>query len=629
MKTGWKILLFLPLLLSIPTTTLAEKLSSQLTPSSIDRVIIVSGEKNSIPDSSNKIVDYNREILLYAIIKFKGNYYLGYENSSLPDSAKIRGKIYSLKRWKSKSWGKLIIKWYKVMPREAPSKPKGTYKWYSNVFSEEEGEAEKWRGWQIIEYKQYPLKERGWSLKPERKAGTVRYRVEVVFNGKVFSSPGKPDPTNPSGISAADYDKGIKETVHRITRLSNHSNKLIRYVEALRGVPWLWGADYRDPPKNTPSKHQSDFANPVGIECSSLLISALRAMGNKELKYTTTESLAKGQYTKPITNATLTLVKRTFFKNWVPRGICWSKDGRFYVYGSKKIQIRDEQFNLIKEVNKFPFEFIDIALQEEGRKIYCIGEKDFVLKIFLIEKEGKSQKELFTPKVKKTIAMGNKEYICKVKINPTGIEIGNSSQSPDNRKEQIYLLDSGTIYVFDLKGNELSAIHLEGIGSKWIPTGSLSLKEGLFYIPVQEKKILVYNHKGKIIKTIDLKEKILDIDVNKEKIVALHPFPLRVEIYNINGIFLHDFSDKFLNEREKRVTIKIGSSPSDLHIGDLLITISPTYHLLILYQDNGNGVLDSKDEVICAGHHGVEIRKVSYFQGRKFILKRLNPHIKI
>jgi len=63
-------------------------------------------------------------------------------------------------------------------------------------------------------------------------------------------------------------------------------------------------------------------------------------------------------------------------------------------------------------------------------------------------------------------------------------------------------------------------------------------------------------------------------------------------------------------------------------VGDLLITVSPTYHLLVLYEDNGNRILDSEDKVICAGHHGVEIRKVSYFEKRKFVLRRLDPSIK-
>ncbi|RLE13883.1 hypothetical protein DRJ04_03430 [Candidatus Aerophobetes bacterium] len=624
MNLSWKITFSLLLFLFIPVFTLARKPVPSPELPLIDEVIIVSGEKNHIPDDTNKIVEYDTEISLYAVIRCKGSLYLGYENSPLPDEVKINNKLYSLqkgslKRWKEKIWGKLNIKWYKITPRPAPSNPKGGYRWYSNVFSEEEGEEGKWRGWQIIEYEQHPLKKEGWSIRLEKQAGTVRFRAEAIFNGKVVSSPGRPDPNHPSGISPADYDKGIKDTVHRISRLSNHPNKLIRYVEALRGVPWLWGADYRDPPRNTPSHHQSDLTNPVGIECSSLLISALRAMGNKDLDYTTTENLARGKYTQPLIDATLTYTRRVFFKEWTPRGIYWDRQGNFYIWGERCIQVRNKNFNLIKKIEKVPFELLDIAISQG--KIYSIIEEDLTSKIVLI-KEGKDIKQLFIPEVKKTIFMGGKEYTRKVKINPSGIEV-------DVKKGKIYLFYSGKIYVFDLKGNQLSIIPLEGIYTKWNPTGSLSLGKGVFYIPASEKKILVYNFKGKIVKTIDFQEEILDVSFNGEKIVILHPFPLRVVLYRLDGSFFMDFADRFQDEQGRQIKIKIGSSVTDLRLGDLMITTSPTYHLLLFYRDNGNNFLDSKDEVICAGHQGVEIRKVSSLEGKKFILRRLAPQIKL
>ena len=88
------------------------------------------------------------------------------------------------------------------------------------------------------------------------------------------------------------------------------------------------------------------------------------------------------------------------------------------------------------------------------------------------------------------------------------------------------------------------------------------------------------------------------------------------------------YTDRFLNEKGEVVRIKIGSSSESLHIGDLILTTSPTYHTLLLYKDNGNGLFDSKDEVICAGHKGVEIRKASYFEGREFVLRRVEEKIK-
>lgn len=597
----------------------------------IERVIVLSGRENHPPGNTNLIVKFNEEIRLYALLKCREGYYLGYENSSFPGEVRVNGESYSvkngsLKRWNRASWGSLNIRWYKIMPRMAPSNPRGEYRWYSNVFSKQEGEEGKWRGWQIIEYKQIPLKEQGWSIKLARDAGTFRFRAEVVFNGKVISSPGRPDPDQPSGISARDYYRGIKDTVRRISRLSNHPNKLIRYIEALRGVPWLWGPDYTDPPQNTPSLHQSDFHNPVGIECSSILISSLRAMGNKDLKYTTTKNLALGKYTRPITDTTLTYSKRSFFGDWIPRGISRSSQGNFYVYGAHKIQIRDERFALIEEIKNTSYQFIDVA-PSEGEKIYCIVEKDLNPRIATIDREGRVR-ELFTPKVKKTVLIGEEKYLCEVGISPRGMEVASFGADTDKGK-RIYLLDSDTVYIFNLQGEELEAIPLEGALTRWTFSGSVSVQNDLLYIPVHENKILVYNLEGRIVRIIDIQQDILDADVKKEKITILHSLPLTVQLYNLDGSFFMDFGDRFLNEKGDEVRIKIGSSSKNLHVGDLMITIFPSYHLLLFYEDNGNNLLDSRDKVICAGHKGIEIRKVSYFEDRKFLLKRLEADIKV
>ncbi len=625
-----KLMFFLLFFLFLLNLTLPV-FATSVKPPAVEEVIIVSGAKNGIPENNNRIIEYNEEIELYALLKSKEHYYLGYENSSLPEEVKINNKPYSLKegslkRWQNKKWGELNIKWYKIMPKLAPSDPKGGYEWYSNVFAETEGEEGEWRGWQVIEYEQCSLKEKGWTLKPKKEIGTTRFRAEAIINQKVISSPGKQDTNHPSGISPQDYDKGIKNTVYRIIRLSNNPAKLIRYIEALKGVPWLWGADYKDPPQNTPSSHQSDFSNPIGIECSSLLISALRAMENENLNYTTAKNLAQGKYTRALTDASLTYFPQTFFKDWTPQNIDWSNKGKFYIYDRQKIQIRDEQFNFIKEIGNIPFQFIDIAISSE-EKIYAIVEKDLESKIITIgEKE--EVKELFIPEVKKTVIMEGEEYLCKMKINPNAIAVETWGQASE-KKEQIYLLDYDTIYVFDLQGKELKTISLEELYAGWIPAGSLSVKEKFIYLPVRDKKILIYNLKGEIIKTIEIQESILNAGVNGEKIAILHPFPLRVSIYNLDGSFFLDFTDVFLNEQGEEVKIKIGSSPDNLQIGDVMITTSPTSHLLLFYKDNGNKILDSKDEVICAGHDGIEIRTVDYFEERKFLLKKLKPDIKI
>ncbi|MBC7189142.1 hypothetical protein H5U35_02850, partial [Candidatus Aerophobetes bacterium] len=157
---------------------------------------------------------------------------------------------------------------------------------------------------------------------------------------------------------------------------------------------------------------------------------------------------------------------------------------------------------------------------------------------------------------------------------------------------------------------------------------SFSLENGFFFILTAEKKVDVYNLEGEIVNNISLPTHALGVDLRGEKIASLEPFPLKVMLYNLDGSFFFDFTDIFLNQEGKEITIRVNSEKDSLQIGDLLITVEPTYHLLLLYSDNGNGFLDSRDEVICAGHEGIEIRKVSYFKGRKFVLRRLKPEIK-
>ena len=340
----------------------------------IKSLLIVSNVGDSIPDDENKIVKYRDEVNLFAVIKDKrGNYYLGDDNF-FPDKVRlIRGKfkellmigegVYSidkgtLKRWNKKEWGELSFNWYKVMPKMVPSHPISTYKWYSNVFTEYPDEGV-WSGFDTIEYQQELLSEKGWQIHLPGEPGTVRFRVEVNYNGRTVSSPGRNDPSQPSHIAAQDYDRGIKPTVHKISRLSNHKNRLIRYIEAFKGVPWCWGAEYKK--DEEPTSHQSELSNPVCIECSDLVIAALRAMGNENLCYTTADEIARGKYTKPIDKRVFRYLLLDIFHSWIPKGVIFYNND-FYFCGKGKIQIRDRNFRLKKEIKKSSFNYRDIAI---------------------------------------------------------------------------------------------------------------------------------------------------------------------------------------------------------------------------------------------------------------------------
>ncbi|MFQ5835932.1 MAG: hypothetical protein ACE5HR_08445, partial [bacterium] len=177
--------------------------SLQKEPPSLDKLIIVSGS-NNIPDEASKLVTYDEPIYLFAVVKdSQGNHYLGYDNS-LPPMLKIGSKKYtiidgSLKRWKKELWGPLKINWYRIMPKMKPSHPESEdYEWYSNVFTEVPNEG-KFRAFAVMEYEQEPLGQRGWMITPKKEVGTVRFRAEVNYQGRIISSPGQKDPSQPSG----------------------------------------------------------------------------------------------------------------------------------------------------------------------------------------------------------------------------------------------------------------------------------------------------------------------------------------------------------------------------------------------------------------------------------------------
>jgi len=603
---------------------LPEKSLLQKEPPSLDKLIIVSGADN-IPDDNSKLISYDENIYLFAIVKdTRGNHYLGYDHS-LPPMLKIGNKKYtitdgSLKRWKKELWGPLEINWYRIMPRMKPSYPESDYEWYSNVFTEGPDEG-KFQAFGVIEYKQEPLGQKGWMINPKKDVGTDRFRAEVNYQGRIISSPGQEDPSQPFHLAANDYDKGIKPTVHRISRLSNHENKLIRYVEALRGVPWSWGTAYKIAGK--PDQHQADLTNPISIECSDLIISALRAMGNKNLVYTSALELARGVYTKPIDERTFRLATLDIFEDWVPKGISFH-NGFYYLSGKGKIKIFDLDFKTEKDIESPSANYLDIAISKNG-KIFLINEtKNLEREIEILDLEAKVEK-IIRPKVERTLTLDGQIYTTQEELRPQGIGV-------DDEGSSIYLLTSDSLHIFDLDGNLQKKIRLEKLYDPFVPVGFLSVEENLVYVPVYEKEVLIYNLSGKIVKRTTLPDAVfgLDVDQNRYYLVATSPF--RIEIRRLDGTFVRDSEEKLIDQDGEDAVVRIGSSEDSLQVGDLILSGEEDErisHTLVFYEDtNSNRFLDRFDELIYAGHEGVMISTVKEKLGsRYFMLKRIDRSV--
>ena len=603
----------------------------------IKSLLIVSGSGESIPDDENKVVKCEDEVNLFAVIEDEeGNYYLG-DDDSLPDKVRlIKGKlkellkigegIYSidkgsLKRWNREEWGELSFRWYKVMPKMAPSHPLSSYKWYSNVFTEYPDEGV-WSGFDIIEYKQELLSEKGWQIQLPAEAGTVRFRVELNYNGRTVSSPGRENLSQPSHIAVQDYDRGIKPTVHKISRFSCHKNRLIRYIEAFKGVPWCWGAEYKK--EEEPTTHQSELPNPVCIECSDLVIAALRAMGNKDLRYTTADELARGKYTKTIDERVFIYLILDLFQGWVPRGIVFHNNN-FYLCGKGKIQIRDRNFRVKKEIREPSFDYTDIAISK-GDKIYLISEAEYTEReIQALDFQG-NREMCFNLKVERSIKLGDQTYTKEFLVRPEGIGISQES-------DEIYLLSSDEVYILDLNGKLKRSIKLKNLYGSFVPTGNLAVKGGLIYVPVYDKEILVYNIEGEVVNKISVKDVVFGLDVYENKFCAINISPLRVLLYKLDGSLLEDFRKAIVDESGKKITIPIDESEDTLHIGDLIMTgeeeVENFSHTMLLYEDsNYNGFLDGDDKVIYAGHEGVMVSPLEEkLRGRDFTLRRFSESL--
>lgn len=594
----------------------------------LDELIILSTIGN-IPDNTSKIVKYQDKVDLFAVVKDREkNYYLG-NDDFISDKIEINNKIYSiedgtLKRWNKIAWGELNIKWYRIMPKMKPSHPRSGYEWYSNVFTEGPKEGE-FAEYVVIEYTQSSLDQTGWSIRLKNEIGTARFRAEVNYDGKLLSSPGQLDPLHPNYIVAEDYYKGIKPSVHCISRTSNNENKLIRYIEALRGVPWLWGADYKTG-DNDPQEQQSELPSAIGIECADLIISALRAMGNDKLKYIKANRFAQGVYTVPlIEGRTFQFAINDIFGGWIPRGIAFHQD-RFYVCGKGSIKIFNNSFELttvIEDIQEPLSDYLDIALSSQDDLIYLINDS-FNRRIEILDEDGNLIK-YFSPKIEQTLEMGGQSYSQQIELRPTGIGI-------DENKD-IYLLKSDSVYIFNQQGEKKGEIKLEGLYEPFVPTGPLAVNNDRIYIPAYQNYILVYNLQGNMVAQEKLASTPMGLDIKDERYYFLLIGPLRIEARDSSLTLLSDSYDRLIDQEGNDTIISIGTGKNTLRVGDIIMSRGEEEeefsHTLILYEDsNRNGSLDFNDKLIFAGHEGVMIETVEEKLGRRnFSLRRLDESI--
>lgn len=174
------------------------------------------------------------------------------------------------------------VRWSTVQPhgfRTQKAKNGATSEFYSNVSTEPRSFG-KWLGYDTIEYFETVVRDAGATapiageVKGEidtKGLGTIRYKAEVIADGKTLASPG--------AESVNDY--GITADVHRVS--IRMSDDFLGWLSAYQLVPEVFGS------AGSGRGHQTDRF--TGADCADVLVGALRRSGRTDLDYTNVAGL--------------------------------------------------------------------------------------------------------------------------------------------------------------------------------------------------------------------------------------------------------------------------------------------------------------------------------------------------
>lgn len=162
-------------------------------------------------------------------------------------------------RWDSCLYGDLSVSWFKVEPVD---------RYYENATLGGD-----WLGWDIPEYVETKMELTDMSIIADNLAtvvpdanglGTMRYKVEINYNGETFATAGKDAKTK----------DGISDDVHRISVRGDTGNNIIDWGMARMQLPFIMGsASITGKDKG----HQSE--NYQGADCADFVAAAARDAG--------------------------------------------------------------------------------------------------------------------------------------------------------------------------------------------------------------------------------------------------------------------------------------------------------------------------------------------------------------
>jgi hypothetical protein len=240
-------------------------------------VSIVSGPQGGVATLQNKEIRKGERYLLYLLIVAQR----GKDTLYFTEAPKLSLKGVKIEKSRIRRWdeglGKLEIKWYKIeykgdVYRNGPHNSG----WWAKL-EYIETPVEKWRNkWSVYpDVRPTILKGAGDNL------GTMRFKVEIIYNGVPYSSP---------GIESVDK-RGIKDEVHRIS--IREDDTYVGWLKAFFNLPYIWGSASING-EEPPEYHQAERF--IGSDCSDFIVAAWRKKSGKDIPYLGSYAFKEGGF---------------------------------------------------------------------------------------------------------------------------------------------------------------------------------------------------------------------------------------------------------------------------------------------------------------------------------------------
>lgn len=223
----------------------------------VDRVRVVSSVNDGVISDVPKTPTVADDVRLYLVIegRLRGAKIYFVQTQSVV----LEGRsIDSDSNWERATDARPVVHWYKVEPIERNlSNTEGGWHWERVKYTETRFADERW----IVPVSVDPT-----IFEPQKRRGTMRFKVSVTVRGRTLSSPG----AESCGIS------GIAGAVHRISVRGCTGIPIVDWGYAFMNQPYIWGSAS---PTRRDEDHQAE--NFIGADCADFVVAAARRAGHR------------------------------------------------------------------------------------------------------------------------------------------------------------------------------------------------------------------------------------------------------------------------------------------------------------------------------------------------------------